>query len=97
MFYLLFDVRPQPEWPHTAAYGGSFVNCWINTACMEEAETVARKVIEAQGWVVHSLEEAFPVTREWYLALPESLRYFEEAEEEGACYVFHTWPADAIE
>ena len=89
IFYFQFEARPKKP----AEAGGAFINCWIDRATREEAESHARDAIANQDWSVTRLEEAVLVTRETQSA--ESRQYFDQAEIDGEVFVFHTWPVEA--
>ncbi len=92
-----FLVRPLESSENYSLYGGAYVSCWIKTQDAEDAEIQARKEIYKAGWLVQKKEDSFRVEEKQYGNAPQSLEYFRQAETDGECYVFHTWPFGAPE
>jgi len=69
---------------------GAYVGCWVNFRLYEGALLLARFYIREAGWIIRSVDE-----HRWYeLAdVPTTGRkYFKEAKEDGASFVFHSYP-----
>jgi hypothetical protein len=95
MFFLQYEARPCSEHPQHAEIGGATVNCWVRAETLVLADRVAREEVKGAGWEIECMERAIPITRE--TQLPEGLPYFEQAELDGAAFVFHSWPVEATE
>ena len=71
--------------------GGAYVNCWINFRLYEGALAVAKFYVRRDGWRVRSV-----VDHRWINGRPDvprgSVRYFREAQRDGASLVFYTYP-----
>src|SRR6266404_9474024 len=94
MFYLLIEALPKQA--DSEQIGGAFINCWIESGAPEEAEQIARKVIEAQGWKVLSFQDVFQVDRSFYQENPEGREYFEQALIDNEVFVFHSYPNSEV-
>lgn len=95
MFYFRIEATPSLENEADAETGGAFVNCWIDFKIQDGAEELARYYIKQAGWVPGETEAARWVEKEEYREMPETLVWFTEAEEDGVCLVFHSWPVGA--
>jgi len=74
--------------------GGAYVNCWINFPVEDGARELAKFYIEKEGWSVDTAEESEWVQSETYENNAEGLRYFTEAERDGASFLFNSWPTN---
>ena len=67
---------------------GAYVSCWINFRLYEGAFVLAKFYIRKNGWQIRSLEE-----HRWINGPADvtrgSIRYFREAQRDGASFVFH--------
>jgi hypothetical protein len=95
IFFFQFEVRPKRTHPKRDQYGGAMVNCWILRDTQSQAEAVARCWIGDDDWRVTRIEQATEMTREQQAEYPEGMEYFEQAENDGEVFVFHTWPLEA--
>ena len=95
MYYFMLNAAPQPGNERAAEAGGAYVNCWVNFALEVGAELLARHYVEQDGWKVSAVEERNWVEREQYEEDPETLAYYEEAEQDGISLAFYLWPKDA--
>lgn len=95
MLFFGFECSPLLGSAAAEKYGGAFVNCWIAGRGRAEAEALAREVIREEGWRVEVLNEVRPITRAAYDGgrSPVGLARFEQAEADGDCFEFHTYPA----
>ncbi len=71
------------------------VNCWIDFKSHRGARKLAEISIEEEGWTIKELDREFETGRESYDGEEEDFRYLEEAERDGWCFVFYTYPHDA--
>jgi hypothetical protein len=95
VFYLQFEAAPHPLSEHFAQCGGAYVNCWVNASTVPQAQKLATNAIVENGWLIVGVEErGYEVTEQWYLDDDETLEYFEQANTDGECYVFHQWPVE---
>ena len=69
--------------------GGAYVNCWVKAGSDNEAQSVAHSFIASEGWIIEAIEQAPRLVTE---PEKETEEYFEQAETDGSCYVFHKWP-----
>lgn len=95
IFLFQFEVRPRPNNPESKKIGGAVVLCWVDRPTQDVAETIARGLIDKEGWVIMKLEEASLITRE--TQNPEGMEYFEQAETDGEAVAFYTWSLDATD
>jgi hypothetical protein len=95
MFYLQYEVRPLPGNTYWLEAGGAFANCYIYADAEAEAVKQVQSAFLENCWEVVALEEGpLVTTREQYLEDPDTLECFDEALENGECYVFHLWPLE---
>lgn len=75
----------------TLKRGGAYVNCWIKFRLYEGALLLAKYYVREEGWRVRAVTE-----HQWMpgraTASAETVRYFDEAERQGACLIFHRYP-----
>jgi hypothetical protein len=90
MFYLTVHAAASSSDPE---HGGAHISCWIETADAEEAELSARRFLRGEGWIPLEVVELRTVVWSDYLG-SESLRYYDEAERDSACFVFHVYPPE---
>src|SRR5713226_4071577 len=93
MFYFLIEAKPSPDNPEVSELGGAFVSCWIEHPTLEEAESVALKMISEARWQVVAIEERFPIDRSFYDVQSSGLQYFEQALLDKEVLVFDAYPA----
>jgi hypothetical protein len=92
MIYARIEAFPNKSSGERTRYGGAMVNCWIKRDDIEEAVSVARRIIAERGWHSELLEEARRCTREEFPE--ESRQYFDQALTDDEVLVFYTHPAD---
>jgi hypothetical protein len=91
MTYVRFEAVPSRENPESGQVGGAFVNCWVNTNDLTEAQDTARRWALAEGWVVSTVEECRLVDADTP-CVGETAKYIAEARLHGGSIVFHRWP-----
>jgi len=69
MYIIQFKARPMPAHPKGNQYEGAFVTCWIQRDSQIEAETIARRMIADEHWMILGLEDSFSVTKGTHLPL----------------------------
>ena len=97
MFYLSFEAVPKHDSPEAQEFGGAYIDCWLRRESEQEAELEARAHIDESGWIIGRKEDQSWVEQEDYDDTPDVLQYYQEAEKNGSCYVFHCWPLGAID
>jgi hypothetical protein len=90
MVYVRIEAFPNKTAAEHERYGGALVNCWIQRDDIEEAVSVARRMIAERGWHSELLEEASFCTREEFPV--ESQKYFDQALTDDEVLVFYTHP-----
>ncbi|MDC0936910.1 hypothetical protein OAS39_11565 [Pirellulales bacterium] len=90
MYYLTLQATPPPD---ESDIGGVYASCWISVDDASEAEAECRRALRSQGWTPLDLVDCFPVDRSKYVGT-ESLQHFDEAERDGACFVFYCYPPE---
>src|SRR5687768_10147576 len=91
IYFVGFRARPGQALAESSEVGGAFVNCWIKAGSDDEAQNVAHSFIASEGWIIEAVEHAPRLVTE---PDKETEEYFEQAEIDGSCYVFHNWPVD---
>jgi hypothetical protein len=92
MHFFTIHAIPDPESEHAETAGGAYANCWIDFKQKDGAELLARYYMEEAGWIPEAIEEEDWVEAEDYADDPEVLAYYQEAQEDGMCIVFHVYP-----
>lgn len=92
MHYFLIRAKPKPDNQEGKELAGAYVNCWIDFALSDGAELLARHYIEEAGWIPGVKEDERWVEEEDFKDDAELLGYFREAAEDGASFVFNSWP-----
>jgi RNAse (barnase) inhibitor barstar len=90
MFLLRYEATPVAPIEDAE---GAFVNCWIKAASSREANEVAVKLIEDEGWRVisHEATEATSLAS----ATEDTRPFVAQACVDGAVLDFHTWSSEA--
>lgn len=94
MWFFNIEATPKPDTEQAGKLGGAYINCWINSQLQDGAELLAKFYIEEAGWTPKQIEDSVWVEKEDYTDGAENLKYYLEAEEEGASFVFHHWPVN---
>lgn len=98
IFYVQYHAEPTPESHDFESCGGAYVNCWVKAASIDAAARTASAVMADTGWNIVGVEEACcEVTEDWYSEDDEGREYYEQAANDGECYVFHKWPIEPQE
>jgi hypothetical protein len=92
MFCLAFDGVPTREHPDFDSVGGASICCWIMADSLADAVAEARTCLEESCWFVKEYEDGFEVDESSYEDT-EALRYYRQAEVDGAVFVFYTYPS----
>ena len=89
IYYVRYEGSPRQDSDESQAIGGAYIDCWVKAQTEEEARATAVRYIEDQAWMVVSVEDGPRVVSR---PVDETSEYFDQAQTDGACYVFHTWP-----
>ena len=95
MVYARIEAFPNKTCPEYERFGGALVNCWILRDDIEEAVSIARRMIAERGWHSKVLEEARFCSRDEFPA--GSREYFDQALTDDEVLVYHTYPKDEME
>ena len=91
VYFVSYRARPQVDRPDAKKVGGAYVSCWIRAATAADAQEVALDQLQAERWLVEAVEhQPQPAAN----ADAKTMEHVRQAELDGACYVFHTWPVD---
>jgi hypothetical protein len=90
MVYARIEAYPTKGSLVGECYGGAMVNCWIQRADLDDAVSVARRMIAEQGWFSEAVEEVRYCTRDEFPE--ESRQYFDQAVTDDEVLVFYTHP-----
>ena len=94
MWLIRYHVIPKPNTPEFQKSGGAYVNCWILYAWQDGAECLAKFEVEKEC-IITETEEISWVELEDFLEDEEEKEYFQQAQIDGGCFVFHYYPLDA--
>jgi hypothetical protein len=97
MYFFSFEAKPKPDHPEAGEVEGAFVDCWLDGDDAREEERRAREIIDERGWEITSKEDERVVSGEDYADDPDGLRFFRDAEANGACLVFEAWLAEGVD
>ena len=92
MIYARIEAIPHKGSAEQGRFGGALVNCWIKRDDLDEAVSVARRMIAERGWFSEGVEEARYCTREEFPE--ESRQYFDQALTDDEVLVFYTHPKE---
>ena len=92
MYFLRYEVLPNPNAARLRDFGNTIALCWIRQAIQANADLQARISIEQAGWEIRYLEEAYPVKREDYQPDHPAQHSCDIAEQKGEHIVFITVP-----
>jgi hypothetical protein len=90
MVYALIEAFPNPTSTEAERYGGGMVSCWIQRDEIDEAVSVARRMIAERGWHSQDVKDSRFCTRDEFPE--ESRRYFDQALIDHEVLVFFTYP-----
>ncbi|MFA6288161.1 MAG: hypothetical protein WC661_12325 [Opitutaceae bacterium] len=90
MVYARIEAFPNKNSAEHMRLGGALVNCWIKRNDIEEAVSIARRMIAERGWHSEVIEEARFCSRDEFSE--ESREYFDQALTDDEVLVFYTHP-----
>ena len=94
IFLFEFEAKPGLSNPEHKTSAGAFVNCWISRKTKSQAEAVARKMIQKQGWTIVEFIKGRRITRN--SQRPAGMKYYEQALIDKEVLIFHIWPTKKI-
>src|SRR5438876_922177 len=86
VFYLLIEAVS------SGGESGAFVYCWIEADLTSDAERIACKRIEEEGWRIACIEKAIQVDPSYYEDDSEGLQYFNQALIDKEVLIFNIFP-----
>jgi hypothetical protein len=92
MYFIQYEVSPNPGATKLHDYGNTLALCWIRRAVQAEADLQARNSISEAGWDVLYMIEAFPTALKDHAPDHPAHRSCEIAEQKGECIIFVTAP-----
>jgi hypothetical protein len=92
IWLLTYEVVPCPASPDFRRVGGAYVNCWIKASSQPDAAEICVRQLSETQWSIVELTEAKPVNPEAEQYSSASMRMIEQAQVEGAVFVFNKWP-----
>jgi hypothetical protein len=105
LFLIRILAKPSPQNPEAAGVGGAYVNCWVDSDELRDAEELAIEAIESEQWQPGKFDHWELVCRRCYvdnLSYEETerleiLERVDEAFKYGISFTFNCWPPDAPE
>src|SRR5688500_606873 len=94
MIFIQFEAMPNQDVAARDNVAGAYVNCWIQTNDIFEAEARGRHWISEQGWNVVTVKQYRVVDVHTETAGPDSAYILEALKADGSI-VFHRWSADS--
>ncbi len=92
MYFLRLKAVPKAGTPAAKAFGGAFVNCWVDRPGLDKAEAAVRKIVVEQGWEVKEVLTAHAVARTAFEGSSDGVKYYDQAKVDKQVLVFHRWP-----
>ena len=97
MYFFSIHGVPGPNNPDSVTVGGAFINCYINHATLDLAESIARKSIEEAGWQIVAIEESKIVNSSSFEEDSDGMKYYEQALVDKEVFAYFTYPGDGPE
>jgi len=91
---LKYHGKPESNNKELNEIGGAFINCWVESKNIDQADRIARKEIDKLNWDILNHEESYEITRKDYMENKVGLQYYEQALIDKFVCVFHTYPID---
>jgi hypothetical protein len=95
MVYARIEAFPNKSSTERERIGGALVNCWIKRYDIEEAVSIARRMIAERDWHSEVVEEARFCTRDEFPK--EGREYFDQALTDDEVLVFYNHPKNEKE
>ena len=93
MYLLTYHAHPNDKYIGDTV-AGSFINCWIETDSIKNADNIARKEITELNWDIIERTEAIEVDENYYDKDTPKVEYYEQALIDKRVYVFYNYTAD---
>lgn len=90
MWLLDFKVSPKPGTEYAKEFGGAVIVYLVNIHSKTDADRIARKHLEEDGWIITETQEIRKITRD--ICSNKLLPTFEKAEKYGDAYIALTYP-----
>jgi hypothetical protein len=91
MFYLIYHGRPNKNYPDKSVAGGQ-IGCWIETTTIQNADKIARHLIEEQHWGNIKKDQFKTVKPNSIDKDSEHFQYYDQALIDKEVLVFYTYP-----
>jgi hypothetical protein len=89
MYLFTIAIEPSANLENPEIASGAYAACWINFKLEDGAEILARYYLEQAGWISGEIKQTAWVDKEDCLDTPTLLQSYEEAEADGACFLFY--------
>ncbi len=90
MFLLTYHVRPTSSKKDISDTKGAFVNCYIVTDTLKNADKIARQEIKEMDWFILKREEVQTIDNE--SIEDDKKEYYEQALIDKTVFIFYTYP-----
>lgn len=91
VFYLMYHAEPLAENEKEMNVMGAYINCWLVSETLEQAEEIALVTIQNEKWHPLTLDEGFEITSTDYIGDPKGLEVYEQALINKEVYSIHTY------
>jgi hypothetical protein len=91
-FFVIHAVPRKSGATHPVS-SGAYVSCWVNFRLYEGALELAKFYVKAEGWSVRAVESHVWINGPKH-APRGTVRYYREALQCGASFVFHQYAKD---
>lgn len=91
VFYLMFHAEPMAENEKAMNVMGAYINCWLVSDTVEEAEETALIAIQNEKWYPLTLEDAIEVTPNDYIGDPKGFEVYEQVLIDKELYTIHSY------
>ena len=94
VYLLMFHVKPFENNPDFTTLAGAYINCWIVSNTILEAEKIAATQISELLWEIINLEEGYEITEKYYIEDPKGLEVYNQVLIDKEVYTIHTYEND---
>ncbi|MDB5223437.1 MAG: hypothetical protein JWN83_2104 [Chitinophagaceae bacterium] len=94
VYYLMIHAKPLKHNIEELDVAGAYVNCWIVSDKIEEAEQIAKQKLHELKWDTVNVEESTVITEKNYLNDPAGMEIYEQVLIDKEVYTFHTYESE---
>jgi len=92
MYFLTYHCKPNKESTDYNKVAGAFVNCYIESESIKQAEKISRLEILKNNWRILSLEDSYSIDSE--TISEKGRKYYDQALIDKIVFVYHTYDSN---